>query len=96
MPNPRRMSRRAWVLTWAVLCATGLAATAWLQAAASPPESRPERPVKAECREYIAEVEGQLADVTVDDSGRVGIVTVLPGGLDCRNELDDLLRGGAR
>ncbi|WP_432151591.1 hypothetical protein [Streptomyces sp. bgisy029] len=96
MPNPLRRSRRAWLLTWAVLCAAGLTATAWLQAAASPPEARPERPVKAECREYIAEIEGQLANVTVDSSGRVGIVTVMPGGLDCQDELDDLLRGGAR
>lgn len=74
----------------------GLAATTWLQAAASPPEARPERPVKAECREYIAEIEGQLASATWDGSERAGIVTFMPVGLDCQDELDDLLRSGAR
>lgn len=96
MPNPLRMSRRAWLLTWAVLCVAGFAATAWLQAAVSAPEARPERPVKAECREYIAEIEGRLDRTTVDGSGKVGIVTFMPVGLDCKDELDDLLRDGAR
>ncbi|MFC9030586.1 hypothetical protein ACOZFM_09680 [Streptomyces arboris] len=93
MPNPRRMSRRAWLLTWAVLCVAGLTATAWLQAAASPPEARPERHIKAECREHIADLEGQLDRARRSGEEKVGIVTVLPIGVDCTDERADLLRG---
>ncbi|MFD4277581.1 hypothetical protein R2B67_19405 [Streptomyces cyaneofuscatus] len=91
MPNPRRMSRRAWVLTGAGLCGAGLAATAWLQGAASPPEARPERHVKAECREYIAEIEGQLDRARRDGGEKSGILTFMPVGMDCKDELNDLL-----
>ncbi|MGA5471940.1 hypothetical protein [Streptomyces arboris] len=87
------MSRRAWVLTWAVLCVAGLTATAWLQAAASPQEARPERHIRAECREHIAEIEGQLGRARWNGEEKVGIVTVLPIGVDCADERADLLRG---
>ncbi|WP_415957403.1 hypothetical protein [Streptomyces sp. 021-4] len=93
MPNPRRMSRRAWALTWAVLCVAGLAATAWLQVAASAPEARPERPVKAECREYIAEIEGRIHVAKSNSKGEGAIVAFSRDRTDCAEELDDLLRG---
>ncbi|MET7869873.1 hypothetical protein [Streptomyces cyaneofuscatus] len=73
----------------------GLTATAWLQAAAAPPEARPERRIKAECREYIAEIEGRLDRARWDGEEKTGIVTFMPVGLDCKDELDDLL-GGVR
>jgi len=95
MPNPRRMSRRAWVLTWALLCVAGLAATAWLQAAASAPEARPERHVKAECREYIAEIEGRIHAAKSTSKGEGAIVAFSRDRTDCAEELDDIL-GGVR
>ncbi|MYW30212.1 hypothetical protein [Streptomyces sp. SID2119] len=93
MPNPRRMSRRAWVLTWALLCVAGLAATAWLQAAASAPEARPEY-IKAECREYIAEIEGRIHVAKSNSKGEGAIVAFSRDRTDCAEELDDLLGGG--
>lgn len=60
MPKPLWTSRRMWVATWAVLCAAGLAVTAKLKAS-SAPDPQPEKPVSAECAEYIADIEMQLA-----------------------------------
>ncbi|MBL3671285.1 hypothetical protein JL475_36310 [Streptomyces sp. M2CJ-2] len=57
MPKPIGTSRRMWVATWAVLCA---AVTAELNAS-SAPDPQPEKPVSAECAEYIADIERQLA-----------------------------------
>lgn len=87
------MSRRAWVLAWAVLCVTGLTATAWLQAAAAPPEARPERRIKAECREYIAEIEGRMHVAESNSKGEGAIVAFYRDRADCAEELDDLLKG---
>ncbi|MFF6907179.1 hypothetical protein ACFY9Q_14680 [Streptomyces sp. NPDC012389] len=80
------MSRRAWLLAWAVLCVAGLTATSWLQA-------RPERPVKAECREYIAEIEGRMQAAKSYSEGEGGIVAFSRDRTDCTDELDDLFRG---
>ncbi|MXG27173.1 hypothetical protein GRQ63_15995 [Streptomyces sp. YIM 132580] len=91
MPNPRRMSRRAWVLTWAVLCVAGLTATVWLRAA---PEVRPERHIKAECRAYIAEIEGRIRAARSDSKREGGIVAFSRDRTDCADELDDLLGDG--
>ncbi|MFK4067224.1 hypothetical protein [Streptomyces sp. NPDC029674] len=57
---PIRMSRRAWGAAWVALCAVGIAATAGLNAS-SAPDPQPEKPVSAECAEYIANIETQLA-----------------------------------
>ncbi|MBT2379127.1 hypothetical protein J7E90_17660 [Streptomyces sp. ISL-111] len=92
MPNPRRMSRRAGLLTWAVLCVAGLAATAGLQAA-SAPEAPPERRIKAECREYIAEIEGRMHVARSDSKGEGAILVFSRDRTDCADELNDLLGG---
>ncbi|MEW1869235.1 hypothetical protein AB0420_14030 [Streptomyces caelestis] len=95
MPKPIRTSRRTWVAAWAVLCAAGLAATAGLNASPAP-DPRPERPVSAECAEYVADIEKQLAEAGKEDGGdgvlafsRVRVGT----GDDCTEELRDHLRG---
>lgn len=92
MPNPRRMSRRAWLLAGAGLCVAGLTATAWLQAA-SAPEARPERRIKAECRAYIAEIEGRIHRAKSSSEGEGAIVAFSRDRTDCADELDDLLGG---
>ncbi|MGW8888555.1 hypothetical protein [Streptomyces sp. NPDC055749] len=95
MPKPIRRSRRTWVVVWAVLCAAGLAATAELKAS-SAPDPQPEKPVSAECGEYIADIEMQLAKAKQEGKGdgilafsRVPVGT----GDDCRDELRNLFRG---
>ncbi|WP_431996972.1 hypothetical protein [Streptomyces fungicidicus] len=95
MPKPIRTSRRTWVAAWAVLCAAGLAATTGLNASPAP-DPRPERPVSAECAEYVADIEKQLAEAEKEDGGdgvlafsRVRVGT----GDDCTEELRDHLRG---
>ncbi|MEW2073118.1 hypothetical protein ACFZAG_18495 [Streptomyces sp. NPDC012403] len=95
MPEPIRTSRRTWVAAWVVLCAAGLVATAGLNAS-SAPDPRPERPVSAECAEYVADIEAQLAEAEKEDEGdgvlafsRVRVGT----GDDCTEELRDHLRG---
>lgn len=60
MPRPIPTSRRAWIVTWAVLCAAGLAATYGLNTS-SEPDPQPEKPVSAQCAELIASIEKQLA-----------------------------------
>ncbi|MGW7229437.1 hypothetical protein [Streptomyces cyaneofuscatus] len=92
MPNPRRMSRRAWVLAWAGLCVAGLAATAWLQAAAAPPEARPERHIKAECRDFMPETEDRMHMAESNSKGQGSILVVSPPGTDCSDDVHDFLR----
>ncbi|WP_328565086.1 hypothetical protein [Streptomyces coelicoflavus] len=60
MPKPIRTSRRMWVAAWVVLCAAALAATAELNSS-SAPDPPPQKPVSAECAEYIEDIEKQLA-----------------------------------
>ncbi|MFD4021895.1 hypothetical protein ACFWRV_00010 [Streptomyces sp. NPDC058576] len=60
MPKPIRMNRRTWVAAWAALCAAGLVATAQLENS-SAPGPPPEKPVSAECRKFIADIDTQLA-----------------------------------
>ncbi|MET8502342.1 hypothetical protein [Streptomyces microflavus] len=86
------MTRRMWALTWAVLCVAGLTATVGLQAA-SAPEAESERSIRAECREYIADIEEQIDKADWGDKGEIGILTFTPVGMDCGDELRDLLSG---
>ncbi|WP_406724053.1 hypothetical protein WJ438_04470 [Streptomyces sp. GD-15H] len=60
MPKPIGTSRRMWVAAWAVLCAAGLTVTAEPNAS-SAPDPEPEKPVSAECAEYVADIEMRLA-----------------------------------
>ncbi|MFI7288406.1 hypothetical protein ACIBRY_17395 [Streptomyces anulatus] len=96
MPKPLRMSRRTWVTAWAVLCVAGFAATAGLKTA-SAPHPQPEKPVSAECGEYIAYIETQRDKAKQEGKGDeilafsrerfVGTVD------DCSDELRDHFRG---
>ncbi|MBD0420376.1 hypothetical protein H0H10_14690 [Streptomyces sp. TRM S81-3] len=95
MPKPIRMSRRASVAAWVVLCAGGIAATAGPNAS-SAADPQPEEPVSAECAEYIADIESRLAKAEQEGKGdgvlafsrvRVGTED------DCRDELRNHLRG---
>lgn len=92
MPNPRRMSRRAWVLAWAVLCVAGLTATAWLQAAAAPPEARPERHIKAECQDFMPKMEDRMRLAESNSKGQGSILVFSPPGTDCSDDVHDFLR----
>ncbi|MEU5519114.1 hypothetical protein AB0L56_01155 [Streptomyces sp. NPDC052079] len=95
MLKPIRTSRRTWVAGWVVLCAAGLAATAGLNAS-SAPDAQPERPVSAECAEYVADIERQLAEAKQESKGDAMLVLsrVKAGtGDDCSDELRDHLRG---
>ncbi|WP_399895152.1 hypothetical protein ACGH7X_38740 [Streptomyces sp. BBFR51] len=97
MPKPIRMSRRMWGAAWAVLCAAGLAATAGLNAS-SVPDQRPEKPVSAECAEYIADIEMRLAEARREGGGGdvLAFSRVQAGtGSDCGEELRNHF-GGAR
>lgn len=92
MPKPIRMGRRAWVAAWAVLCVAGLAATAGLKSAPAP-DPQPERPVSAECREYIADIKTQL-DKAEQQGGGDGILAFSrdqASTVDCADELRTLL-----
>ncbi|MFF7856096.1 hypothetical protein [Streptomyces sp. NPDC007904] len=78
-----------------VLCAAGLAATAELNAS-SAPDAQPERPVSAECAEYVAGIERQLAEAERESKGDgvLAFSRVQAGtGDDCGDELRDRLRG---
>ncbi|GGP62915.1 MULTISPECIES: hypothetical protein [Streptomyces] len=93
MSKPIRMRRRTWAGAWAVLCAAGLAATAALQnSSASDP--RPATSVSAECDEFIAEAERQLAKSGQQDEEE-GILAFSRGPAstveDCGDELRDFL-----
>ncbi|MFD5347516.1 hypothetical protein ACFWJY_28100 [Streptomyces anulatus] len=93
MPKPIRMGRRTWVAAWAVLCVAGLAATAGLKSA-SAPDPPPERPVSAECREFITGVKKQLGQA--EEDGGDGILAFSRGQVstvDCADELRNLFRG---
>ncbi|MEU5959069.1 hypothetical protein [Streptomyces sp. NPDC047525] len=88
MPKPIPMSRRMWVAVWVVLCAAGLAATAELNASPAP-DPPSEKPVSAECAEYIADVERQLAKAEQEgeEDGVLGFSRVRVGSEDdCRDE----------
>ncbi|MFI8947285.1 hypothetical protein ACIGO6_12285 [Streptomyces sp. NPDC053750] len=90
MPEPIRMSRRTWVVAWAVLCATGIAATVALNAS-SPQGPQPEKPVSEECAEYIADIETQLAEAKQDgkDDGVLTFSRRKAGSDDCSDEIRD-------
>ncbi|MFE1509076.1 hypothetical protein [Streptomyces sp. NPDC058726] len=95
MPKPIRTSRRTWVAAWVVLCAAGLAATAGLNAS-SAPDPRPEKPVSAECAEYVADIERRLAEARRESGGDeiLAFSRVRTGtGDDCGDELRDRLQG---
>ncbi|MFD0039756.1 hypothetical protein ACFVIZ_19200 [Streptomyces anulatus] len=93
MPKPIRMGRRTWVAAWAVLCVAGLAATAGLKSA-SAPDPPPERPVSAECREFIARVKTQLDKAEQDgDDGILAFSRGQVSTVDCTDELRNLFRG---
>lgn len=97
MPKPTRTSRRTWVAAWVVLCAAGLAATAGLNDSPAP-DPRPERSVSAECAEYVADIERQLAKAKAEQEGEEdGALTFsrvqVGTGDDCGDELRDHLRG---
>jgi hypothetical protein len=87
MPKPLRMSRRTWVAAWAVLCA---AATAALNASPAP-DPQPEKPVSAECAEYIAGIEAQLAKAKQEgnDDGVLSFTRTSVGADDCSDEILD-------
>ncbi|MGY4920609.1 hypothetical protein ACWD9K_36545 [Streptomyces sp. 900116325] len=95
MPQPIRMSRRAWVAVWAVLCAAGLAATAELNAS-SAPDLQPQKSVSTECAERIADIETQLAKAKQEGKGDGVLVfsRVQVGAQeDCRDDLRNHFRG---
>ncbi|MGV9580332.1 hypothetical protein ACWDRZ_27185 [Streptomyces sp. NPDC003509] len=94
MPEPIRMSRRAWVATWAVLCMAGLAATAGLNVSSSP-DPKTEEPVSAECAERIADIETQLAKAKEEGNDTVLTFSRIQVGdeNDCTDELRHHLRG---
>lgn len=88
------MSRRAWGAAWVTLCAVGIAATAGLNAS-STPDPR-EKPVSAECAEYIANIEKQLAKAKREgESNEMQGFALIRVGTedDCDDELHDHLRG---
>jgi hypothetical protein len=88
------MSRRAWVAAWVVLCVAGIAATGALNAfPASDPQ--PEKPVSAECAEYIADIETQLAKAKVEgnDDGVLAFSRTRVGADDCSDEILDHFSG---
>ncbi|WP_256923561.1 hypothetical protein [Streptomyces sp. 13-12-16] len=97
MPKPLRISRRTSVAAWAVLCAAGVAATAALNASPAPdPQSEKRgRPVSAECAEYIADVERQLAKAEEegDEDGALAFVRTRTGTDDCSDEIRDHFSG---
>ncbi|WP_331740033.1 hypothetical protein OG613_45135 (plasmid) [Streptomyces sp. NBC_00015] len=94
MPKPLRMSRRTWVAAWVVLCVAGIAATAALNAGPAP-DPRPEKPVSAECAEYIADIEAQLAKAKVEgnDDGVLAFSRTRVGADDCHDALLDHFSG---
>ncbi|MEU3660953.1 hypothetical protein AB0E77_14555 [Streptomyces sp. NPDC032940] len=99
MPQPIRMSRRTGIAVWAVLCATGLVVTLALNASAEPdPQAeQPERPVSAECADYIADIDARLAEARQEGGGEDGVLAfarVRSGAEDCGDELRDHLSRG--
>ncbi|MGV9843505.1 hypothetical protein ACWDUB_15560 [Streptomyces fungicidicus] len=94
MLNPLPMSRRAWVVAWVLLCAVGIAATVALNASPAP-GPQPEKPVSAECAEYIADIETQLAKAKQegDDDGVLALTRTRVGADDCSDEIRDHFSG---
>ncbi|MET8417623.1 hypothetical protein ACWD7C_19640 [Streptomyces sp. NPDC005134] len=95
MPKPIRMSRRAWVAVWAVLCAACLATTAKLNASSAAPDPQPEKSVSA-CAERIADIETQLAKAKQEGKGDgVLVFSRVQVGTedDCRDDLRNHFRG---
>ncbi|MFJ3222705.1 hypothetical protein ACIPJS_04990 [Streptomyces sp. NPDC086783] len=95
MPKPLGMSCRTWVAAWAVLCAAGIGATAALNASVEP-EAQPEKPVSAECAEYISDIETQLDRAKADgnDDGVLAFSRTTGGAEDCRDVILDHFGGG--
>ncbi|KOU26432.1 membrane protein [Streptomyces sp. WM6372] len=102
MPEPIRMSRPR-VAAWAVQCAAGLAATTTATAtataklnASSAPDPQPDKPVSAECAQYVADIEMQLAKTKQEGTGD-GVLAFsrVKAGTDddCRAELRKHFRG---
>jgi hypothetical protein len=80
-----------------VLCAASFAATAALNAS-STPDPQPEKSVSAECAEYIADVEAQLAKARAEQKGkgdRVLAFSRIRTGTedDCSDDIRDHLLG---
>ncbi|WP_077797072.1 hypothetical protein [Streptomyces sp. JHA26] len=94
MPKPLRMRRRTWVAVWVVLCAAGIAATAALNASPAP-DAQPEKPVSAECAEYLADIETQLAEARQNgnDDGVLALSRTRVGADDCSDEIRDHFGG---
>ncbi|MFI8166048.1 hypothetical protein ACIGAN_06770 [Streptomyces sp. NPDC085931] len=94
MPKPLRMNRRTWGVAWAVLCAAAVAATAVLNASPAPGQ-RPEKPVSAECAEYIANIETQLAEAKEEgnEDGVLAFTRTRVGADDCSDEILDHFSG---
>ncbi|MER5439911.1 hypothetical protein [Streptomyces sp. NPDC002790] len=90
-PVPIPKSRRAWIVTWAVLCAAGLAAT-YVLTTSSEPEPPPKKPVSARCAELIKNIEGQIAK-NERDGKKDGVVAFSrirgAGQEDCGDALRD-------
>jgi 1-aminocyclopropane-1-carboxylate deaminase/D-cysteine desulfhydrase-like pyridoxal-dependent ACC family enzyme len=89
-----RTTRRTWIAAWVVLCTGGIAATAGLNAA-SAPDPHPEEPVSAECAEYIADIEKQLAKAKREgtDDGVLAFSRSKVGADDCSNEIHEHFGG---
>ncbi|MGA5264833.1 hypothetical protein ACPCI0_32030 [Streptomyces griseoincarnatus] len=94
MPKPSRRSRRTWVAVWVVLCVAGSAATAALNDSPAP-DLQPDKRVSAECAEYIADIEAQLAKVKREgtDDGVLALTRTRVGADDCSDEIRDHFSG---
>ncbi|MFI1213276.1 hypothetical protein ACH4UV_37540 [Streptomyces sp. NPDC020802] len=94
MPKPLRMSRCTWTVAWVVVCVAGIAATAALNAFPAP-DPEPEKPVSAECAEYIADIEAQLAKAKREgnDDGVLAFSRSRVGADDCHDALLDHFSG---
>ena len=95
MPKPLPMSRRKWVAAWVVLCVASIAATAALNAFPAP-DPQPDEPVSAECAEYIADIETQLAKAKAkgNDDGVLAFTRTRVGADGCSDEILDHFSGG--
>lgn len=101
MPKPLRMSRRTWIAALVVLCAAGIAATVALNASSAPDPQRErnQKPVSAECAEYIADIETQLARDGQEGNDADGVLTFTrtrAGAEDCSDEIRDHFTGDRR
>jgi hypothetical protein len=97
MPKPLRTRRRTWVAAWVVPCTAGIAATAALNGSPAPdpqPEKH-EKSVSAECAEYIADIETQLAKARQEgnDDGVLAFSRTRVGADDCSDEIRDHFGG---